>query len=162
MYSAYGSATQLSRGTTNLHLDVSDAINVLVHVSMPADAINMDEYSMKSVWSAINDAGSDFVSRMRVRDENKFAGAIWHIYDPQDARAIRTLLTEYAKNKGKPLGQNSDPIHDQTFYLDSQLRKDLLEHYDVEGYCILQLEGDAIFIPAGAPHQVTFLNLKIK
>lgn len=150
----YSLLLQLSKGTTNLHLDVSDAINVLVHVSMPIDAFNLDDYSTKSVWTAISDAGADYVTRMRYRDENKLAGAIWHIYDPQDARSIRALLTDYSKSNGKPPGQNSDPIHDQTFYLDSQMRKDLLEKYDVEGYCVIQLEGDAVFIPAGAPHQV--------
>jgi len=47
-----------------------------------------------------------------------------------------------------------DPIHDQSFYLDRTLRRRLAEEYGVQGYAIIQCVGDAIFIPAGAPHQV--------
>ena len=37
MYNAYGSALFPKEGTTNLHLDVSDAANVLVYVGVPDD-----------------------------------------------------------------------------------------------------------------------------
>lgn len=40
MYIAYGSALYPDKGTTNLHLDISDAVNVMVYVSMPKDAEN--------------------------------------------------------------------------------------------------------------------------
>ncbi len=48
----------------------------------------------------------------------------------------------------------SDPIHDQLVYLDSDLRQRLYHEYGVKGWAIAQCVGDAIFIPAGAPHQV--------
>ena len=52
----------------------------------------------------------------------------------------------------------SDPIHDQCIYLDAELRQRLYTEYGVRGWTIAQCVGDAIFIPAGAPHQViTFL-----
>lgn len=37
MYIAYGSGLHLEKGTTNLHLDVSDAVNVMVHVGVVKD-----------------------------------------------------------------------------------------------------------------------------
>lgn len=37
MYTAYGSPVHPSAGTTNLHLDVSDAVNVMIHVGIPKD-----------------------------------------------------------------------------------------------------------------------------
>lgn len=37
MYTAYGSAVHPSAGTTNLHLDISDAVNVMVYVGVPGD-----------------------------------------------------------------------------------------------------------------------------
>ena len=52
------------------------------------------------------------------------------------------------------LEPNQDPIHDQSWYLDRDLRKRLMDEYDVCGYPIIQCLGDAVFIPAGAPHQV--------
>ena len=42
----------------------------------------------------------------------------------------------------------------QLVYLDAELRERLLEEEGVQGWCIAQCVGDAIFIPAGAPHQV--------
>ena len=35
IYSAYGSALLCTKGTTNLYLDVSDAVNVMVYVGLP-------------------------------------------------------------------------------------------------------------------------------
>ena len=34
MYSGYGSALTFTKGTTNLHIDVSDAVNVMVYVGL--------------------------------------------------------------------------------------------------------------------------------
>lgn len=41
MYTAYGSPTA---GTTNLHLDISDAVNVMVYVGIPSD-VDTDAYT---------------------------------------------------------------------------------------------------------------------
>ena len=49
----------------------------------------------------------------------------------------------------------TDPIHDQLLYLDFDLRQRLYQEYGVKGWAIAQCVGDAIFIPAGAPHQVS-------
>lgn len=58
------------------------------------------------------------------------------------------------KERGLKQPAGSDPIHDQLIYLDPDLRQRLLEEYGVRGWSIAQAVGDAIFIPAGAPHQV--------
>jgi len=55
---------------------------------------------------------------------------------------------------GEPVELNHDPIHDQSWYLDETLRERLWTEYGVRGYTILQCVGDAVFIPAGTPHQV--------
>lgn len=56
---------------------------------------------------------------------------------------------------------HTDPIHDQSWYLDGYLRQRLYDEYGVEGYCIVQFLGDCVFIPAGAPHQVRNQVLKV-
>jgi [histone H3]-dimethyl-L-lysine9 demethylase len=48
MYNAYGSALLSNKGTTNLHLDVSDAANVMVYVGLPKEA-NSEEH-IKGKW----------------------------------------------------------------------------------------------------------------
>lgn len=55
---------------------------------------------------------------------------------------------------GVKLELQHDPIHDQSWFMDSGLRERLYREYAVEGYNILQCMGDAVFIPAGTPHRV--------
>lgn len=61
---------------------------------------------------------------------------------------------QVAEERGENPEPHHDPIHDQSWYLDTHLRQRLLDEYGVEGYSVVQFLGDAIFIPAGAPHQV--------
>ena len=63
-------------------------------------------------------------------------------------------LLKVAKERGEEIEPHHDPIHDQSWYLDEELRTRLLKEYGVHGYTIVQCMGDAVFIPAGAAHQV--------
>lgn len=161
MYNAYGSALHPTKGTTNIHLDISDAVNVMVYVSIPKDTGDRDTY-IKEAYRAIDEAGCDILTRRRVREKDELAGALWHIYAPRDADKIRDLLNKVAIERGEKLEPNHDAIHDQSWYLDSNLRERLYKEYSVEGYPIAQCLGDAVFIPAGAPHQVRNLHNCIK
>lgn len=63
-------------------------------------------------------------------------------------------MFQVAKERGEIIEKDHDAIHDQSWYLDKELCDRLLREYGVQGYTIVQCLGDAIFIPAGAPHQV--------
>lgn len=76
MYNAYGSASHPTKGTTNLHLDISDAVNVMVYVGIPKDTSN-NELLIKEAYRAIDEAGCDILQRRRVRDKNELPGALW-------------------------------------------------------------------------------------
>lgn len=160
MYSAYGSALHPTKGTTNLHLDVSDAVNVMVYVGVPKD-VEQNKYIQK-VLEAIDTDDCDIFTRQRIRDKDELPGAVWHIYHAKDADNIRSLLHKIEVERGGSVKTDHDPIHDQKWYLDANLRRRLLQEYNVEGYSIVQCSGDAIFIPAGAPHQVRNLHNCIK
>jgi hypothetical protein len=49
----------------------------------------------------------------------------------------------------------------QNIFLDSKLRQRLYKEYGVVGYAYPQCEGDTVFIPAGAPHQVELCLAKM-
>lgn len=159
MYTAYGSALHPGHGTTNLHLDVSDAVNVMVYVSGPKD---VGDKITREAYRAIDEAGCDILTRRRVRERGELPGALWHIYNPRDADKIRDLLNKTAIERGAHPQPHHDPIHDQSCYLDAALRERLYKEYRVEGYAVAQCLGDAVFIPAGAPHQVRNLHDCIK
>lgn len=104
--------------------------------------------------AAIEQAGCCEATKKRARQLKP--GALWHIFDPHDSDKIRDLLNKVAKENGETVESHHDPIHDQSWYLDEELRDRLQREYGVVGYTIVQCLGDAIFIPAGAPHQVCF------
>ena len=67
-------------------------------------------------------------------------------------------MVQVYEERGIRPQMGSDPIHDQLVYLDSDLRQRLYREYGVKGWAVAQCVGDAVFIPAGAPHQVTKLD----
>nr|XP_033783010.1 lysine-specific demethylase 3B isoform X2 [Geotrypetes seraphini] len=160
MYNAYGLITAEDRrvGTTNLHLDVSDAVNVMVYVGIPVGEGSHDE----EVLRTIEEGDVDEVTKQRIHEGKEKPGALWHIYAAKDAEKIRELLRKVGEEQGQENPPDHDPIHDQSWYLDQILRKRLYEEYGVQGWAIVQFLGDAVFIPAGAPHQVHNLYSCIK
>lgn len=160
MYNAYGSALYPKKGTTNLHLDISDAVNIMVYVGVPYDDEITQQHEASQI--AITKGGCEYLTRARIARKDIIPGALWHIFHAKDADKIRDFLKRETLQKGFRLEADHDPIHDQNWYLDENLRKKLFQEYGVEGYPIVQCLGDAVFIPAGAPHQVQNLYNCIK
>ncbi|KAM3937804.1 lysine-specific demethylase 3A [Leptodactylus fuscus] len=160
MYNAYGLITPEDRkyGTTNLHLDVSDAANVMVYVGIPKDGGDQEQ----EVLRTLQDGDADELTVKRFVEFREKPGALWHIYAAKDTEKIRQFLKKIAEEQGQENPADHDPIHDQSWYLDSTLRKRLLQEHGVQGWAIVQFLGDAVFIPAGAPHQVHNLYSCIK
>ncbi|KAK5864907.1 hypothetical protein PBY51_016112 [Eleginops maclovinus] len=168
MYNAYGLTSSEDRkvGTTNLHLDVSDAVNVMVYVGIPQiegdPGKEADINGRKEVMTTIEEGDVDEMTKRRVYEGQEKPGALWHIYAAKDAEKIRELLRKVGEEQGQENPPDHDPIHDQSWYLDQVLRRRLYEEYGVQGWAIVQFLGDAVFIPAGAPHQVHNLYSCIK
>ncbi|KAI9340853.1 hypothetical protein BDR26DRAFT_802598 [Obelidium mucronatum] len=124
MYNAFGSsdAGKEGYGTTPIHLDMADAVNVMM-----------------------------YASTLEPENEGRPA-AVWDIYSRNDSAKIREYLRGYAKANG--IENIDDPVHDQFFYLNESMRRELFEQYGVVGWRIFQNVGDAVFVPAGSCHQV--------
>jgi len=162
MYSAYGTTKFPERGTTNLHLDISDAINVMVYVG-GASSYNSGSSEYREMFEkTIDEANVDPEMKSEIRKGKLTPGALWHIFKPSDASKMREFLNKVADERKISPEKRTDPIHDQIWYLDQSLLDRLSNEYGVKSYPILQCMGDAILIPAGAPHQVKNLQNCIK
>ncbi|XP_057306304.1 uncharacterized protein LOC130644639 isoform X2 [Hydractinia symbiolongicarpus] len=160
MYNAYGSASYPSAGTTNLHLDISDATNVICYVGIPIEE-DVREKEINDTITTVNRACCE-ATKKRIQDPNVRPGALWHIFPAHSADKIRCFLRRIAEERNTVITESSDPIHDQSFYMDQDLLDRLREEEGVVGNAICQCLGDAVFIPAGAPHQVLNLHSCIK
>lgn len=141
LYVADGVKAGSVLGTTNLHLDVSDVVNVAVHVHVP-------ENSGKQKCSS--------------QQLDQYA-ALWHIFDPRDIQKLRIFLREVTIERNICIeSKRDDVIHSQSWYLDECLLLRLYKKYQVKPITRFQNVGEAIFIPAGSPHKVKNVNNCIK
>ncbi|XP_060203881.1 uncharacterized protein LOC132632087 isoform X1 [Lycium barbarum] len=85
-------------------------------------------------------------------------GAVWDIFRRQDVpkliEYLRRHWREFHHINNAPVASVIHPIHDQTFYLNEKHKKQLKEEFNVEPWTFEQYLGEAVFIPAGCPHQV--------
>lgn len=158
MYNGYGKhaawqgmdTRTMKGGHTNLHCDISDAVNLLVDVVDSEAGCDDSEDEAEPADLYDEELGS----------LRKASGAIWDIYRWEDTDAILQLLHDVARERDVEITCN--PIHDQLFYLDATLRRRLRDEYGVRGWRFLQRYGDAVFIPAGCPHQVRNVSSCVK
>ncbi|XP_016650107.1 PREDICTED: lysine-specific demethylase JMJ25 isoform X4 [Prunus mume] len=85
-------------------------------------------------------------------------GAVWDIFRNQDVPKLIKYLDKHKKEfrhiNNHPVDSVVHPIHDQTLYLNERHKKQLKEEFNVEPWTFTQYLGEAVFIPAGCPHQV--------
>uniref|UniRef100_A0A7N0ZTA2 Uncharacterized protein n=1 Tax=Kalanchoe fedtschenkoi TaxID=63787 RepID=A0A7N0ZTA2_KALFE len=175
-YIAYGVAQELERGdsVTKLRSDMTDAVYVLTHTkkmclgSSHLDAINeikqdhilqdkMEIFGKREDTIAHQPNSGANANHEEIVQAAE-GGAIWDIFRRQDV----PKLLEYLKNHHRefrhihcnPVSQIVHPIHDQSLYLGTRHKRKLKEEYGIEPWTFIQKLGDAVFIPAGCPHQV--------
>jgi len=100
-------------GSTRLHCDLCDAVNLMVYSSPPEGT------------------------------------ALWHIFKVCDVNKIRIYIQDAFNHL-----QQDDPIHSQRYYLGPTKLEELKAMHGVVPFVIHQRVGEAVFIPAGCPHQV--------
>ncbi|XP_050381358.1 lysine-specific demethylase JMJ26-like [Argentina anserina] len=175
-YIAYGIAQELGRGdsVTKLHCDMSDAVNILTHTTEvtlePKHLAAMEELKTKHWEQDQKEIFGNFSPRRltgnkEVNDAGE-GGALWDIFRVQDVPKLEQYIKKHCREfrhfECRPLKQVVHPIHDQTIYLTMEHKRKLKAEYGIEPWTFVQKLGDAVFIPAGCPHQVRNLKSCIK
>ncbi|XP_027161835.1 uncharacterized protein LOC113762542 isoform X2 [Coffea eugenioides] len=97
-----------------------------------------------------------------LRNENAsmatHGGAVWDIFRREDVPKLAKYLQKHWKEfrhiNNAPVNSVVHPIHDQTFYLNERHKEQLKQEFNIEPWTFEQYVGEAVFIPAGCPHQV--------
>ncbi|XP_022528571.2 probable JmjC domain-containing histone demethylation protein 2C isoform X2 [Astyanax mexicanus] len=151
-------------GTSNLHVEISDTMNILVYVGV---AKGTGALSKTGVLKLLEREVLDESAKKRLKDPNETPGALWHIFLSKDLHKIQEFLQTLSAEHGEAdteadsdaeCESEADPLREGGWYLSPRLRQRLLEQHGVESRTLLQFYGDAVIIPAGALHQVMNLH----
>ncbi|KAG8381136.1 hypothetical protein BUALT_Bualt06G0091100 [Buddleja alternifolia] len=167
-----------------LHCDISDAVNILTHTSEVRPASWKSKTVNKRRGLQVEDLNKSYaceekspdflqngetvednswpldnqIEKKEVVQESAYGAAVWDIFRRRDVPKISEYLQKHQKEfrhyNNSLVDSVAHPIHDQTFYLDEKHKKQLKEEFNVEAWTFEQYLGEAVFIPAGCPHQV--------
>jgi lysine-specific demethylase 3 len=181
-YIAYGIPDELGRGdsVTKLHCDMSDAVNILTHtaeVTLSQEQISsvkalkqkhklqnkVDKQSTEDCNEKEEEEEEELNMPEISSNENEETGsALWDIFRREDVPKLEEYLRKHCKEFRhtycSPVTKVYHPIHDQSCYLTLEHKRKLKAEYGIEPWTFVQKLGEAVFIPAGCPHQVR--NLK--
>ena len=161
MYNALASSQEASsKGSTRLHMDMADALNVMLYASSCEDG--SEGYA---VWDLFRAEDSDKI-RLFLKKHFGFSpppppGTPAPVNGQPEAKGSKASAGKGAPAAKPSIHARHDPIHGQQFYLDVELRKALWEEYGVKSYRVYQRPGDGVFVPAGCAHQVRVFSFSL-
>ncbi|KAL2996405.1 hypothetical protein AAZX31_10G269800 [Glycine max] len=176
------SVDMLNNTSSTNALDKQNSVQIMEHKGGLCDGKEVYQFHQPSGGNAVAIANEDGLScgsklkevdKVKLKQESDMLsagdgseGALWDIFRRQDVPKLQEYLRKHFREFRHihccPLKQVIHPIHDQTFYLTVEHKRKLKEEYGIEPWTFIQKVGDAVFVPAGCPHQVRNLKSCIK
>ncbi|KAM0064916.1 putative transcription factor C2H2 family [Helianthus debilis subsp. tardiflorus] len=158
---ATGSSVKQEEEYDNVSSINKEVVKKEVHTSVEEEEYNnVSSINKEGKCEEASDVSHDLAPQEDVAEET--GGALWDIFRREDATKLQEFLlkhsTEFRHTYCCPVEQVYHPIHDQSFYLTLEHKRRLKEEFGIEPWTFEQRLGEAVFIPAGCPHQVR--NLK--
>ncbi|CAF2134099.1 unnamed protein product [Brassica napus] len=178
-YIAYGIPDELGRGdsVTKLHCDMSDAVNILTHtaeITLSQEQISavkdikqkhkeQNKFEERGYGVACSQEEEEMnMTEILSHEKDETGSALWDIFRREDVPKLEEYLRKHFKEFRHayccPVTKVYHPIHDQSCYLTVEHKRKLKAEFGIEPWTFVQKLGEAVFIPAGCPHQVR--NLK--
>ncbi|KAJ2448020.1 hypothetical protein GGF42_005260, partial [Coemansia sp. RSA 2424] len=133
MYCAYGSSDgEGGVGTTNLHCDMADAVNIMAYA--PAEFLRERNIEVPGIWTR-SDGSPHMSAASKSPTTAAPAAAVWDIYPPEALGNLREFIGQVhdipfgAECKGPIAAKHGDPIHNQETYLSLPLRQKFFDEY---------------------------------
>ncbi|KFK30675.1 hypothetical protein AALP_AA6G013500 [Arabis alpina] len=127
-------------------------------LTAPCDTEDNPPQPAKSIQEQKLDTLMETDGNANETSKAEHGGAVWDIFRREDAPKLIEYLKrhqhEFRHINNQPVESVYHPIHDQTFFLSESQKKQLKEEFDIEPWTFEQHLGEAVFIPAGCPHQV--------
>ncbi|KAL5849181.1 hypothetical protein ACOSQ4_007194 [Xanthoceras sorbifolium] len=129
----------------------------LLNHNVKSESGDTSDTTIRVPVNGVEDVGISYSSN-NDKSEVLHGGAVWDIFRRQDVPKLIEFLkkhkNEFRHTNGLPVTSVIHPVHDQTLFLSDRHKKQLKEEFNVEPWTFEQHLGEAVFIPAGCPHQV--------
>ncbi|XP_068644224.1 lysine-specific demethylase JMJ27-like isoform X2 [Aristolochia californica] len=139
----------------------SSYLDVSIHERLEEKSVPGDCPLLKNDFTVPGAMESDTVNKsLHINGDSElvYGGAVWDIFRREDVPKLIEYLQkhwrEFRHIRSLPVNSVVHPIHDQTLYLNERHKKQLKEELNIEPWTFEQYLGEAVFIPAGCPHQV--------
>ncbi len=145
-----------------LQYSVSDALHMCVATGKDYHTPGGDGGAAKSggdggILNFLEAAGVKDLEQARQQPGR--VAALWQIFHPSKADTLKAFILRNMKaDQTTQKSRSKDPLQEPTLFLTDRLLERLKEEEGLEPWTLVQMRGEGVLVPAGAPYQVRLVQ----